>query len=176
ENGFKTPTGKIELYSTRFQEMGYDPLPSYEEPPESPVSTPDIAKDFPLVLTTGGRIPFFFNSEHRQLKRLRKARPDPLAEVHPDTAKQMGIKEGDWMWIETRRGKIRQKAKIWNGIDPRVIHVEHGWWFPEKPAPEYGVWESNANLLTSNLPPYDPQMGTYHLRGLLCRVEKAEKP
>ncbi len=176
ENGFKTPTGKIELYSTRFQEMGYDPLPSYEEPPESPVSTPDIAKDFPLVLTTGGRIPFFFNSEHRQLKRLRKARPDPLAEVHPDTAKQMGIKDGDWMWIETRRGKIRQKAKIWNGIDPRVIHVEHGWWFPEKPAPEYGVWESNANLLTSNLPPYDPQMGTYHLRGLLCRVEKAEKP
>ncbi|MCP4074329.1 MAG: molybdopterin-dependent oxidoreductase [Hyphomicrobiales bacterium] len=176
ENGFKTPTGKIELFSTRFQEMGYDPLPSYEEPPESPVSTPDIAKDFPLVLTTGGRIPFFFNSEHRQLKRLRKARPDPLAEIHPDTAKQMGIKDGDWMWIETRRGKIRQKAKIWNGIDPRVIHVEHGWWFPEKPAPEYGVWESNANLLTSNLPPYDPQMGTYHLRGLLCRVEKAERP
>ncbi|HXK53186.1 MAG TPA: molybdopterin-dependent oxidoreductase, partial [Hyphomicrobiales bacterium] len=34
EKGFKTPTGKIELYSTRFEEMGYDPLPHYEEPPE----------------------------------------------------------------------------------------------------------------------------------------------
>ena len=176
ENGFKTPTGKIELYSTRFEEMGYDPLPYYEEPPESPLSTPEVAAEFPLVLTTGGRIPFFFNSEHRQLKMLRKAHPDPLAEIHPDTAKQFGIMDGDWMWIETRRGKMRQKAKIWEGIDPRVIHVEHGWWFPEKAAPEYGVWESNANLLTSNLPPYDPQMGTYHLRGLLCRIGKAAKP
>ncbi len=176
EAGFKTPTGKIELYSTRFEDMGYDPLPYYEEPPESPISTPGVAEDFPLVLTTGGRIPFFFNSEHRQIKRLRKAQADPLAEIHPVTAKKLEIEEDDWMWIETRRGKMRQKAKIWDGIDPRVIHVEHGWWFPEKPAPEYGVWESNANLLTSNLPPYDPQMGTYHLRGLLCRVAKAEKP
>ena len=123
DKGFKTPTSKIELYSTRFEEMGYDPLPSYEEPPESPISTPEIAADFPFVLTTGGRIPFFFNSEHRQLKRLRKAHPDPLAEIHPDTAKRLDITDGDWMWIETKRGKMRQKANIWDGIDPRVIHV-----------------------------------------------------
>lgn len=176
ENGFKTPTGKIELFSTRFEEMGYDPLPYYEEPPESPISTPDVAKDFPLVLTSGGRIPFFFNSEHRQLKKLRKAHPEPIAEIHPDTAQKYGIENGDWMWIASPRGKMRQKAKLWKGIDPRVIHVEHGWWFPEKPAPEYGVFESNANLLTSNLPPYDPQMGTYQLRGLLCKVEKTTEP
>ena len=41
--GFKTPTGKIELYSTRFEQLGYAPLPYYEEPPESPISTPEIA-------------------------------------------------------------------------------------------------------------------------------------
>ncbi|MCB1437092.1 MAG: molybdopterin-dependent oxidoreductase [Rhodobiaceae bacterium] len=176
EKGFKTPTGKIELYSTRFEEMGYDPLPYYEEPPESPIATPEIAEEFPLVLTTGGRIPFFFNSEHRQLKPLRKAHPDPIAEIHPDTAARLGIKTGDWMWIETKRGKIRQKAKLWKGIDPRVIHCEHGWWFPDKPGPDYGVWESNVNVLTSNLPPFDPQMGTYHLRALLCRVERSDPP
>lgn len=176
ETGFRTPTGKIELYSTRFEEMGYDPLPYYEEPPESPIATPDIAKDFPLVLTTGGRIPFYFNSEHRQLKQLRKAHPEPIAEIHPETAEKLGIKEGDWMWIETKRGKIRQKVKLWTGIDPRVIHCEHGWWFPDQPGPEYGVWESNVNVLTSNLPPFDPQMGTYHLRALLCRVERADPP
>jgi anaerobic selenocysteine-containing dehydrogenase len=173
QDGFKTPTGKIELYATRFEQLGYAPLPNYQEPPESPISTPEIAKDFPLVLTSGGRIPFFFNSEHRQIEKLRKAHRDPIAEIHPETAKRFGIAHGDWMWIETRRGRMRQKAKLTTGIDTRVIHAQHGWWFPEEPGPEYGVWKSNVNLLTDNGPPYDPAMGTYQLRGLLCRVEPA---
>ncbi|MCC7166665.1 MAG: molybdopterin-dependent oxidoreductase [Rhodospirillales bacterium] len=172
-DGFKTPTGKIELYSTRLEAMGYDPLPHYQEPPESPLSRPDLVKDFPLVLTTGGRIPFYFNSEHRQIAKLRRAYRDPKAEIHPDTAKRFGIGEGDWMWIETKRGKIKQRAKLSDGIDPRVINAEHGWWFPDQPGPDYGVWDSNANVLTDNQPPYDPAMGTYQLRALLCRVGKA---
>jgi anaerobic selenocysteine-containing dehydrogenase len=176
QGGFKTPTGKIELYSTRFESMGYAPLPSYEEPPESPVSRPDLAGSFPLVLTTGARIPFYFNSEHRQVPRLRKAHRDPTAEIHPDTARSYGIVDGDWMWIETRRGRIRQRAKLTTGIDPRVIAAEHGWWFPEEAAPDYGVWKSNANVLTDNAPPYDPAMGTYQLRALLCQVAKADTP
>jgi len=174
DHGFKTPTGKIELYSTRFEEMGYAPLPSYEEPPESPIASPDIAREFPLVLTTGARIPNFFNSEHRQIENLRKAHRYPIAEIHPDTARRHGIKNGDWMWIETRRGRIKQRAKITDGIDPRVIAAQHGWWFPDQGAPAYGVWQSNVNLLTDNQPPYDPAMGTYQLRALLCRVARAE--
>jgi anaerobic selenocysteine-containing dehydrogenase len=172
--GFKTPTGKIELYSTRLEEFGYSPLPYYEEPPESPLSTPEIAKQYPLILTTGARSKFFFNSEHRQIAKLRKAHRYPIAEIHPDTAAGLGIAAGDWMWIETRRGRMRQKAKLTNGIDPRVIQAEHGWWFPEEPGPDYGVWKSNVNLLTDNQPPYDPAMGTYQLRALLCRVSRAE--
>jgi anaerobic selenocysteine-containing dehydrogenase len=172
-DGFKTPTGKIELYSTRLEQMGYAPLPVYEEPPESPASRPDVAKDYPLVLTTGARIAYFFNSEHRQIENLRKAHRHPTAEIHPETAARYGIKKGDWMWIETKRGRIRQRARLTRGIDPRVIAVEHGWWFPEEPAPEYGVWRSNANLLTDNQPPYDPAMGTYQLRALLCRVARS---
>ena len=152
--------------------MGYDPLPCYEEPPESPLATPELVSEFPLVLTTGSRIPFFFNSEHRQLRQLRKAHPEPTAEIHPDTAAGLGITDGDWMTIETKRGKIKQKAKLTTGIDARVIHAEHGWWFPEGNAPEYGLWDSNANILTSNLPPFDPAMGTYQLRALQCRVAK----
>ena len=174
DGGFRTLTGKIELYSTRFEELGYAPLPYYEEPPESPVSQPDIFEDYPLILTTGARIPCFFNSEHRQIENLRKARRDPMTEIHPETAARYGIKKGDWMWIETKRGRIRQRAKVTTGIDPRVIAAEHGWWFPEDAAPEYGVWKSNVNLLTDNQPPYDRAMGTYQLRALLCRVAPAE--
>jgi len=170
QDGFRTPTGKIELYSTRLEQLGYAPLPYYEEPPESPLTRPDVAADYPLVLTTGARIPFYFNSEHRQLAKLRKAHPDPIAEIHPQTAAAHGIKNGAWMWIETRRGRMKQRAKLTAGIDPRVIAAQHGWWFPEEAAPDYGVWRSNVNLLTDNQPPYDPAMGTYQLRALLCRV------
>ena len=170
DGGFKTPTGKLELYSTRLKDMGYAPLPTYEEPPESPVSRPDVAADFPLVLTTGARISNFFNSEHRQVEKLRKAHRDPIAEIHPDTAQRYGIKNREWMWIETRRGRIKQRARVTTGIDPRVIAAQHGWWFPEEPAPDHGVWRANANMLTDNQPPYDPAMGTYQLRALLCRV------
>ncbi len=38
------------------------------------------------------------------------------------------------------------------------------------------MWTSNVNLLTDNQPPYDPAMGTYQLRALLCRVEPADPP
>ncbi|MCP4752784.1 MAG: molybdopterin-dependent oxidoreductase [Proteobacteria bacterium] len=173
KRGFGTRSGKVELASSYLENLGYDPLPYYVEPPESPISTPELAREYPLVLTTGGRLKYFFCSEFRQVPSLRKKHPDPLVELHPETAEGHGIQEGDWVWIETRRGQIQQKAKITMDIDPRVINVQYGWWFPEETPPEYGVWKSNANVLTSNEPPYDPAMGTYQLRALLCRIRKA---
>ena len=174
KQGFKTQTGKIELYSLALEKLGYAPLPYYAEPPESPVSTPEVAKEFPYVLTTGARILSFFTSEHRQLPKLRRISREPRVEMHPDTARKLGIDAGDWVWIETKRGKIKQRANIIDGIDPRVINIEFGWWFPERQDGECGVWESNANVLTNIEPPYDPAMGTYQLRALLCRVEKVK--
>lgn len=173
EEGFATPTGKIELYSTRLEELGYDPLPYYEEPPESPLSRPDLAKQFPYVLTTGARIPVFYHSEYRQLPRLRRGGREPRVEMHPSVAEKHGIKRGDWVVISSPRGSIRQRAVLSPDIHPDVIHCEHGWWFPERGEPDHGIWESNANVLTNQSPPYDPAMGTYQLRGLLCSVARA---
>lgn len=169
--GFLTRSGKVELASSYLQSLGYDPLPYYEEPPESPYSTPELAKEYPLVLTSGGRIQQFFCSEHRQIASLRKRHPDPIVEINPETAAELGIQEDDWVWIETARGKIQQKAKL-TSIDPRVVNVQYGWWFPEEEGPEYGVWKSNANVLTNIGPPHDPALGTYQLRALLCKVYK----
>ena len=121
----------------------------------------------------------FFQSEYRQLPKLRKGRPEPECELHPETATDLGVVTGDWVSIETKRGKCRQKVKIFEGIDPRVVHVQHGWWFPEEDSPDHGIWRSNANTLTSMDPPYCSAMGTYQLRALLCRVVKvdgSEKP
>jgi len=173
KKGFRTPSKKVELFCKSLERMGYEPLPSFIEPPESPVSTPELTKEFPYVLTTGGRRREFFHSEHRQIKTLRKHHPDPLVALHPETAAKHGIMGGDTVRISSPRGSITMKALVTEDMAPDIVNVEAGWWFPEKAGPEYGIWESNANLLTNNAPPYDPAFGTYQLRGLLCRVEKA---
>lgn len=176
EKAFQTPTGKVELYSTILESFGFDPLPNYQEPPESPLSRPDLLKDYPLVLTTGTRINSFFLSEHRQIPSLRKQCPEPLATLHPDTAKKYGITDGDWIFIETPRGKITQKAHVTSDMKPGVVNVQIGWWLPEtKDLPYFGAFAVNANVLTSMEPPYDPCMGTYQLRGLLCRITRNDE-
>ena len=150
----------MDLVSGYLEMLGYDPLPYYQEPPESPVSTPELAAKYPLILTTGGRSQYFFHSEYRQIPSLRKKHKDPLVEIHPETAKAYNISDGKWVWIESPRGRIRQKAKVTDGIDPRVVNVQHGWWFPEDSSPEHGVWKSNANVLTGRLSRLKDSMGS----------------
>jgi len=175
KNGFNTPSGKVEIYSKTLELMGYDPLPTYKEPPETHVSRPDMKRSFPYILTTGARRREFFHSEHRQIKSLRKLRPDPVAEMSPKTAKECGIKDGDWVYVRSIRGKIKMKASVIKGIKKDVVNVDHAWWFPEKKQSElFGVWDSNANLLTSDSPPYDQAFGTYQLTALLCALEKID--
>jgi anaerobic selenocysteine-containing dehydrogenase len=174
KSGFPTPTGKFELYSTVFEKWGYDPLPQYREIPESPVSTPAAAAEYPHILITGARSPVFFHSEHRMVPWLREAHPDPIVEVHPDTAAKSGIKDGMWVFIETPRGRIKQKARLTAGIDPRVVAAEHGWWFPEVRSPDHGWDRSNINILTDNSPAgYDAAMGATNLRVLMCKISPA---
>ncbi|MBW1910868.1 MAG: molybdopterin-dependent oxidoreductase [Deltaproteobacteria bacterium] len=171
EKGFSTPTGKFELYSTLLEKWGYDPLPRYREAPESPVSTPELYKDYPYILITGRRLPGFFHTENRQVPWLRELHREPVVEIHPETAEKEGIEEGDWVIIESPRGRVRQRAKFFAGMDPRIISAEHGWWFPERKDPGHGWDESNINILTDNAyESCDPAMGATHVRTLLCKI------
>lgn len=171
-NGFRTPSRKVELYCRALERMGYDPLPAYREPPESPVTRPDLAAEYPCVLITGARRVEFFASEHRQIASLRRRRPNPLAEMHPATAERHGIRDGEWVRVRSPRGEIRMLARVTEDILPDVVSVDFGWWFPEREGPDFGVWDSNANVLTSAAPPYDAAFGSYQLRGLLCTVRR----
>ncbi|MDD5701630.1 MAG: molybdopterin-dependent oxidoreductase [Dehalococcoidales bacterium] len=174
--GFNTPTGKVELYSTEFKKCGLDPLPYFEEPPESPISTPEIARDYPFILTTGARSWAYFLTEQRQIPLLRQINPDPVTELNPETAQKLGIKDGDWIIIESKYGKCKQKAKLTNGIHPGVIGSQQGWWYPEKAGAEpdlFGVWESNINLLLPG--GWTGRSGHgYPYKCQMCRVYKAE--
>ena len=174
KEGFNTPSKKVEIYSSLLEQWGYDPLPVYYEPPETPYSAPELAKDYPLVFTSCHE-DYFLHSQDRHLETLRKKKPEPLITIHPETASKLGIEDGDWVNIETRRGGIKQVATLSTAIDPRVVCASYAWWFPERGASQlYGWEESNINILTDDEPPYNPEMGSTNLRGFLCKVYKAE--
>jgi len=173
--GFDTPTGKVELYSTHYEEWGLDPLPYYEEPAESYVATPDIAKDYPLILTTGRRSPVFFHSEHRMIPWLRELDPNPECEINDKTAAELGISNGEWVYIENKRGRIKMKAKVTATAHPKVVTAPHGWWLPEADgkAPNlFSSWDHNVNILTSMGNQGKSGFGGTDYRSSLCRVTK----
>jgi len=162
KGGFRTPSGKIELYSETLAEHGYDPLPVYIEPSQSPVSNPELAKKYPLILTTGTRILEYTHSQMRNIPRLRQQAAEPIAEVHSDTAATYSISDGDTVVLETRKGRITIKVRTTEDMVPGVISIPHGW------------AEANANLLTE-LEPRDPVTGYTELKALLCRIRKVKE-
>ncbi len=176
--GFGTPSGKVELKSSIFEELGADPLPQYREPVWSPVASPELAAEYPLILITGSRFMPMYHSEQRQIAEARQKIPYPLVSVHPETAQKLGLNEGDWAVISTPLGSIRQRVKFSQAMHPTMIDIQHSWWFPEREPklPElFGVFESNANVLCPDDPEFcSPEIGSWPHSALICRLEKEE--
>ena len=172
--GFNTMTGKLELRSTLLEAMGYHDLPFFEEPPESPVTRPDLFEEYPLVLTTGKRHWEFFHSEHRNMPTMREFRDQPEVEIHPADAEKLGIEDGDWVWIENQRGRCREVARVTPIIKEGVVCADHGWSFPEKEAAVpvlQGVFDVNINNLTTQGVVGETGYGAPY-RCLLCKIYK----
>lgn len=158
--GFKTPSRKMEFTSRILEQHGLDPLPKYEEPRLSPLSSPEVAARFPLILTTGARLPMFIHSRAFRVPWLRELRPDPMADINPQDARSRRISHGDWIALSTPRGTIRVKSNITDVVPPGVVSMYHG--YPE----------ADVNLLID--PDYrDPISGFPGFKSLLCQVERA---
>jgi anaerobic selenocysteine-containing dehydrogenase len=152
EAGFDTPSGKVELFSQTMADYGYDPLPTF-----TPLSEP--SDDYPFTLISGTRTIAFSHSQYRQIARLRKLVPQPLVEINPESAKSLGLADGERVVVESARGSISLKAKITAEVPPGVLSLQHGW------------EEANVNILTDN-EPYDPISGYPAFKTTLCRVRK----
>ena len=162
QNGFPTPTGKMEFTSSILKDAGLDPLPIYQEPKLSPRSTPEIANAYPLILTTGARLPMFIHSRTFRLPWTRRLRPDPMVDIHARDAAERGIAAGDWVELSTARNAIRVRANITEIIPPGVVNMGH-----ENPL-------ADVNLLIE--PDYqDPISGFPGFKSLLCQVKKILK-
>jgi anaerobic selenocysteine-containing dehydrogenase len=170
EGIFTTPSGKAEIYSERLKELGYSPMPNWQEISRFRF---EPSEEYPLLMTNGKEAAYYLTG-YKHIAGLRRKTPQPIVEVHPDTAKRAGLKEGDWVYIETKTGKIKQILSLNPDLDPRVIFAAFGWWFPEEPEDLYQFRKSNINVLTDSDPPYDPQQSNPELRGIPCRVFRVE--
>ncbi len=175
--GFNTPTGRVELWATLYAQYGENPLPYYGEPRMSPLSTPELFEQYPLVLTTGGRHYEYFHSEGRQIPYLREIHPDPTVQINPKDAEARGLHQGDWVVIENMFGKCQMRAEISPIVRPGVVQADHGWWFPEEDGNEphlFGVWRSNIN----NLMPVQGYNGSFGFgapyKCMICQITKGE--
>ena len=173
--GFATPSRRVEIYAGALLEIGQAPLPDYVEPATSPVSRPDLAARYPLVLTTA-KVVQFCHSQHRSLPRLRRHSPDPEVEMHPSAAQARSIEAGDWVAIETPRGTMRARARLNSSLAPEVVCAQFGWWQACEALglPGYepvGPGNANYNALVDTAA-VDPLSGTVPLRSGMCEVRR----
>jgi anaerobic selenocysteine-containing dehydrogenase len=122
------PQGKVAVYNTSFKEADFHPLPEWKEPPESITGTPELTKKYPLILSDYHTSNVFTASWQRDVPYLREILPYPTLHIHPDTASERGIKNGDWVRVESPHGWIKVKAELYPGIRPDTVMVLHGWW------------------------------------------------
>ena len=163
--GFRTPTGKVELKLSTAEKFKLKALPAYTALPE------EENPDYPLILSSA-KSHYYLVSSYRWVEKLRQKQPDPVVEIHPETAAAHGIDEGDRVIIETANGQITQTARITDIVHPRVISAALGWWFPEgDPSQQYGWREANFNMLTS-MSKLGQEFGTPNIKNIPCRICK----
>lgn len=192
--GFATESRKCEVYCTLLLKMGrtgypftypremppaddgdYSPICYFEEPAESPLTD----TEYPLVLTSG-RLPYFHHGTMRHAPFSREIFPTAQLRINPKTAAKYGIKNDDWVKVESRRGAITSRAYLTEGIAPGVVWQERFWnpeCYDKSQKKITGGWrEMNVNVLTKNTPPFNPYFGSYTNRGFTVRVSKADGP
>ena len=162
-DGFATPSGKVELFSQTLEDRGYDPLPRWEEPAESPVSQPEMAGEYPLIGCSAGKTVNYVHTQFHHIPALREREPEPWVWIHPRDAGERGIGDGDWVEVRSPRGSIRMKAQVTDGTLPGVVSISGCWGecFPE----------AEMNILVDDQV-CDPVVGSTGDRSFLCQVEK----
>lgn len=153
--------------------VDYPPLPYYKEPDESPLTD----DEYPYVLTEG-RVPMYHHGTLRNVPYLRELYPVARTWMNPETAKEIGVEDEDWVKLSSRRGETHGKVLVTEGVAPGVIYQER-FWNPElldSDDPSQAWKAMNINLLTRHDAPYNAEYGTYTLRGFQVKIEKSTKP
>ena len=150
---FPSPSGKVEFFSSTMQRYGYDPLPTWHPPTER------LSQEFPFRLVTGPRTAPYINSQFRHITSLRQKLPEPVAVVHPETARTAGAANGERVVIRSPHGSIEIKLTLSDRVHPEIVVLPAGWSDP-----------AINDLIDDRL--RDPVSGFPAFRSGVCAIER----
>ncbi len=165
EDGFHTPSKKVEILSEKLQRYGFSGLPSFKLSIEN-YSYYKLKEEYPLLAISGARPNYFVHSQFRNIESLLKYEPEPLVDIHSLDAKERKIENGDLIKIFTPNGSIEMKANVSNIISPGIIRIPWGW------------GESNLTYNANNLTDdseKSPITSTTSNRSFMCNISKSSK-
>ncbi|RLF10913.1 MAG: hypothetical protein DRJ69_02510, partial [Thermoprotei archaeon] len=110
---------KIQIYGEFFAKYGYDPLPSWEPKRE------EKSLEYPYYLIVT-RSAVHRHGKTANIPWLHEICPENCVLIHPEEAESLGIEDLDWVYVESRYGKIKVKALRWPGIRRDCVCVSHG--------------------------------------------------
>lgn len=161
EQGFDTPSSRIEFYSESLKHIGQPPLPYFQQP--------ELSAEFPLLITCA-KLTDRCHSQHQQAERPRRKHRLPTVHLHPTTADDCGIVEGDAIIVRSLHGTMLARARLDITLDSKVLWANYGWW---QAVPDEAS-EMSANYSSLSGPESDPVSGSALLRGICCQVEKID--
>jgi len=157
---FPTRSKKVELYSSRFEEFGYDPIPKIE-----PIATSlQVSEEYPLLCGTGLKLGIHTHTEFRTLPWIDEIEPDPFLEIHPLRAEKLGISDGNRVHITSAWGELTALARVSEGVEEGVVMLSYGYGQPYS-----GKQWRSANDITPHVDS-DPISGSTSNRRFPVRV------
>jgi thiosulfate reductase/polysulfide reductase chain A len=159
---FNTPSGKIELYSESLAKNNFAPVPVWQEPPTPP------ADQFYLLT---GKVAQHTQFSTQNNKLLSELFPENTVWIHTKPAAERGIKNGDWVYVESAAGKIKIKAHVTEAIRPDCTYITPGFGHLSKGTRvSYGKGASDSEV---HLTFTDPVSGGQALSQTFVKVYKA---
>lgn len=149
------PDAKVQCYNSTFagklnnlETEELSPLPVYTGPAESIAGTPELAEEYPLVLSDVHAYRLCNHSYYVDIPHLREKQAYPWVKINPATAAKYGIADGDWIRIESPHGWAKLVAEYKEGIALDVLMARRGWWQPceELDLPGYDYLDGGSEV------------------------------
>ncbi len=160
DNRFLTSDGKAEL---RSKALG--PI-SWKEPEGSPEGEGKGSRDFPFIFTQGKVAHQWQHTYTNWSAYMAQFSGGNYVQVHPETVRALGIRDGDWAYLETKLGKIKARVRLSEWILPGVI------WTPSHPAPASPFEGNRGQSINAIIPNYWDEVSA-QFNGFGCKLTKA---
>jgi assimilatory nitrate reductase catalytic subunit len=124
----------------------------------------EIDAEYPIVLTTGRVVSHYLSgTQTRRIGGLVEQTPEPYCEMHPRLAEKLGVKDGDFVRVESRRGSATVRALVVKTIRPDTVFIPYHW-----------PLDRAANAVTNRA--VDPISKIPEYKFSAVRVSRAERP